>query len=95
MLINWHINEALKRAKISNITSQQIKNSYTVFINMEVDKPKYTSQSKSELASSIFSIDKNGKKVNLYRSEEFKKMIEDGDIFKILQEKARESLSCE
>ena len=83
MLMNWHLTEALKRAKITNITAQQIKASYTVFMNISIDKPEYSSQSKTELTNSIYRME-NDKKKNLARSVELQKQIESGAIFQSL-----------
>jgi DNA topoisomerase-2 len=90
MLVRWHIGQALKKAKIDNVTAQMIQSSYHAIVNITVDKPEYSSQSKTELTNEIFKIDKDGKKTNLTRTAKFVEQLENGPIAKYVIEQAKE-----
>lgn len=90
MLVRWHVGQALKKAKIDNVTAQMIQSSYHAIVNITIDKPEYSSQSKTELTNEIFKIGKDGKKTNLTRTAKFVEQLENGPIAKYVIEQAKE-----
>jgi DNA topoisomerase-2 len=90
--INFILNEQVKKDKnkaIQSLTTQQMSSAYHVYVNISVDKPSYTSQSKTELTNDLMWYDeKLQRKRLLVLGAKPSKEIITSDIYTYLQELA-------
>jgi len=61
-IINKRVQAMVDKLKLSTITSHMMKTQYTVFINMKVNQPQYSSQAKTELTNEMATVLPNGDK---------------------------------
>lgn len=96
VIVTMRIAKTLEKLKMDSlITTHMIKQEYTTFIKMSVDKPEYSSQAKTELTNSMQKIDNSGNKYWITVTPKLTKEIKESfivDSLKALFEERNDAL---